>query len=156
MKLNRVLMAFVMVGAVSSSAFAGKMLNKKIQADMQESNKDGLESVNKDCGSQIKLQIPMEQYDQKVWGQNDDGASGTYPPCGIVMDGIRQVCAKSDDFKKAVASTLKILVCQPTSAEKFSVKMVGPKLVFKAAKPDADSNPSTDAVVKAIIAEIDK
>ena len=156
MKLKRYISVFVLSAVLTGSAFAGAILNKTIQANFIEGAKSDLESTNTACGSSIKIEIPMDKYDQKLWGQDDNGGGGYGPPCGIIMEGIRSVCSKSDDFKKEVASKLKTLVCQPTSAKTFSVKMSGSKLTFLAADPNVGSNPNSDAAAKVITNEIDK
>lgn len=156
MKKSKRAMLVLIACLAASAAFAGALTNKKIGAQFLAGNQDDLTSTNTACGSKIKLEIPMDKYDQKLWGQNDDGGGGYAPPCGIIMEGVRSVCAKSDDFKKAVAGKLKTIVCQPTSAKQGTVAMSGSKLVFAAGDPNVGNNPSADATAQAVTAAVDK
>jgi hypothetical protein len=132
------------------TAWAGSIANKATQQEWLNSNKASLDSANEACGSKIALEIPMDKYNEAGW-------KGYAPSCANVLDGIRQVCGKSDAYKKQVAKVIKTLVCQPTMDKKYSLTLNGSKVSFKQADPNiSGSAPRDDQAADFIAKAIDK
>ena len=93
----------------------------------------------------MTLVIDMAKYDEEAW-------KGYGPSCSIGFDGVKQVCAKSDDFKAAVAKEFKTFKCSLISGTKGSVKVSGNTIQYLAVANGDVANDTTvaNAVTKAV------
>jgi hypothetical protein len=109
---------------VATAAGAESLGQKKAREHALQNEEHDIKVVATSCGSEIKMSFDWDTFDGTFDATHTESTAASF--CGMVFNGVGQICRESKDGKEAVAKTLKEVRCSydkdVTPKAKFDLK----------------------------------